>query len=796
MKTKFNKRLALGVSAALGFVFAAPSFAQSTGAAGATASNSLELEEIVVTARRKEESLQDVPTVVNVVTAESLTKLNIHQFEEIQALVPGLNLSSLPTGFSTKATVRGIAYDVESSAAPTVAFFMNDATTDSNNLFQSMYDIGQIEVLRGPQGTLRGTAAPSGSITVTTHRPDLYNMGGYVSASGGTTGNRDANGAFGTPIIDGMLAVRVAGIMNNSRLDGVHSVNNTIDPSKKARGGRISLRFEPIESVSSNFTYHYLDRDIVSNTQVESLSLLDPTAPVVAPVISPSDRLGIRDGFNTNHVQLNIFDASVDWRFVGQKLSYVGSYATNDFRTLATQDAANHFANLDYYQFAHTNSRVLTHEVRLASEELLLGMFEYTVGGYFADQDVTTDLLSPQPVIFPSGPPFFGATSISQTPIFSFGGIREISQFGSLTWHIDDKTELTGGLRHIEYVNRGALTINTATPTVVPRDKDNKTFIYNGSFSHHFSDDFMAYANVGTAYRAGPDIIGVFRAPTPNITKFTSLDNEKSTSYEIGAKATFMDKRLRMNAAVFHQDFTNYIYRGPKVWYIGQGNAPSTFNFGSNVDVKANGLELESAFQITPRFNVGGAFSYAKSEIKSGVVACTDINGDGKPDINPPAPTLAQLQASVTPGEAVAQCAADGPAGYAPKWSATLQSEYSIPVLPFMDAYLRGLLSYYPSTDGDPNSNYDNVSSYGLLNLFTGVRDPNGAWEVSIYAKNLTNTRKALSVEGSVESTPATQLSPSFVPTGVSFTSPYVNIISMTPKREFGLSLRYAFGAR
>jgi iron complex outermembrane recepter protein len=108
-------------------------------------------------------------------------------------------------------TVRGVNFDTNSSGSnATVQFYLNDAVISAGFLQQTMFDVGQIEVLRGPQGTLRGIAAPSGSITVTTRRPDLNEFGGYVTGTVNTIGGINANGAVNVPVIKDILAVRVA----------------------------------------------------------------------------------------------------------------------------------------------------------------------------------------------------------------------------------------------------------------------------------------------------------------------------------------------------------------------------------------------------------------------------------------------------------------------------------------------------------------------------------------------------------------------------------------------------------
>ena len=137
-----------------------PAFAQD--ATVPVASGEDDANAIVVTARRRAETVQDVPQTVNVVTAEEVEKLNLRNFTEIQNVVPGLQLQSA-SAFANNATVRGIAFAPQASGTnPSVEFYLNDAPISSGFLFQSTFDFGQFELQRGPQGTLRGRAAPSG----------------------------------------------------------------------------------------------------------------------------------------------------------------------------------------------------------------------------------------------------------------------------------------------------------------------------------------------------------------------------------------------------------------------------------------------------------------------------------------------------------------------------------------------------------------------------------------------------------------------------------------------------------
>src|SRR5262249_24769550 len=157
---------------------------------------------------------------------------------------------------------------------------------------------------------------------------------------------------------------------------------------------------------------------------------------------------------------------------------------------------------------------------------------------------------------------------------------------------------------------------------------------------------------------------------------------------------------------------------------------------------------------------------------------------------NPPAPTVAQIRAAAG-GEEVAACRVNDRLSTAPDFSGTLQSEYSLPVTHSMDGFIRGLYSYYGSNPQDPPNPYDNVGAYGLLNLYAGVRSNNGAWEVAIFGKNITNTDETLTVRngplGTNYTNPLTRL-------GGTLTGPYTGI-TLPPQREFGVNVRYAFGS-
>src|SRR3546814_255924 len=302
--------------------------------------------------------------------------------------------------------------------------------------------------------------------------------------------------------------------------------------------------------------------------------------------------------------------------------------------------------------------------------------------------------------------------------------------------------------------------------------------VYNLSASYHFTEDMMSYINYGTSWRHPSNVVGIFRPLTPNLAQFTHLDPEKSKSIEAGLKADFLERHVRVAASVFHQDFNNYQYRGPSVYYVDldrNGPKVSTFNFVSSVDGKIDGAEVAVAVRPIQSLNVSASFSYAKGKIKNGQVACNDFNGDGAPDQNPAAPTVAEITAAAG-GDAVASCTISDRLSFAPLWTLVLTPEYTQPVTDKLDGFVRGLYTYTPKNKQDPNNPYDNVSAYGLLNLYTGIRSHDGSWEVSLFAKNLTNEGVLLGVDNGAAVTGYQQLQPPAYDTavGTSMAGPYM----------------------
>jgi iron complex outermembrane receptor protein len=780
-----------------------PAFAQD---AGADNGEGVSDTEIVVSARRRDEALQDVPLVVNAVTAETIGKLNLRKFEDITQVVPGLQMKNNGNAIGTVSSIRGVNYDVNVSGNNgTIEYYFNDASISAGILFNGMYDIGQIEVLRGPQGTLRGRASPSGSITVTARRPDLEQAGGYVSGTANDIHGRNLNGAINVPIIADILGIRIAGLLENNQGNRVHSLLSAIDPYDETRSGRVSVRFEPFDFLSLNGTYARIDRQTAQFGQVESFANLVPGTPDTIRHIDPRDRLSYLKSPTRNHQQFEIWNWQAQVRYAGQRLIYVGSKTSQDTLSIgADSDFANVIPTVSITGSTRALSGGRTHEVRLQNEDRVAGMLDYVVGYFYDAQNGSPPnsgtTLSSNTIILN---PVTRAVTLIQTPIRQGQDTRENSFFANLNFHLGDRAEISGGARHIKFSSVNLLTINNVANPLANYSDSFKHWIFNFSAKYRFSPELMVYASYGTSWRPGSVAVGDFSVnQSQREFEFTHQSPETSKTIEVGFKADLLDHRARLNVSAYQQDFTNYPFHANSTIYYLTYSAASPnptvatgsgagFNFVSESKVRARGVEAEASFQVTPQFNIGGNINYALGRIKNGLLPCNDLNGDGVADVLSAAPTVGQLRAIPNyETNHFAVCRGSPRSSFSPVWSGVGHFDFNLPlddVAGGSEAFARGLFSWYGRTVNDPNNAFDDIGSYGTLNGYLGLRSQDGKWEISAYGKNLLNKLAVLSRGTAPQNTTT-------IGAGV-FNSQYVGI-SVNEPREFGITIRAAFGSR
>lgn len=390
------------------------------------------LEEVVVTARRRAENLQDVPVTVNAVTSEDLQRLNIRELADISSVVAGLTLES--DTIAPNASLRGVRFDAFASGNnPTVQFYINDAPAVSIDAVQAMFDIGQVEVLRGPQGTLRGRSAPSGAITLTTAKPDLEEFGGFVDLTATNKEGKTARAAVNMPIIENKLGFRLAGLFEENEGTGIDSINHRESTEIEADGYRASVRYEPIEALTIDVMHQRIRPDRQVNPQVESANRKDPSQAAPSQgAISPGDRLGVTDIPIDARQVIDFTNVNVNWDINGLALEYIGSLRDSVLKRKNAGDTGDAFgpgsnSSLQTLgQELESDSDGQTHELRL---EASAGRFGYAVGGLYQNFEIANDLVIQTPVFLPT---VFGGgfLTVAGTPVDTNGVSTEKSIYG------------------------------------------------------------------------------------------------------------------------------------------------------------------------------------------------------------------------------------------------------------------------------------------------------------------------------------------------------------------------------
>jgi iron complex outermembrane receptor protein len=821
--------------------------AQTTGTAGSNGVSSESagaLSEIIVTARRKEELLIDVPETVDVVGADTVQKLNILNFQDLQNIVPGLTMNADPGGLNDTTSMRGVSYTVFSQdPLPTVALYLNDALSSAQVLFQSLYDIGQVEVLRGPQGTLHGEPAPSGAITLTTRRPDLSEFGGYADVTGYSEngihgpGAVDAQAAVNLPILKDMLAVRLAGVIEDNHLDLVRSLYNAATPFAHTDSGRATITFQPVDSFSATVMYQHLAENVRNYTQVIGTGSIGGTfaapapfpgfpfqytAPAVVasgyngPPISAAQRLSVNDEPNSSALKYDVVTAQADWRLAGQHLAYNGSYTSLSISTNTAEDSGNLLPGSDYVSQGLSKNSGQAHELRLMSDDRILGLFDYTLGARYtrtigSPTGGTGQFAGFLPGAFGFGPaanPYaFNSTFVEGLKITTIPSVYERSVFFNGTVHLGEHTELSAGVRWIDfdYATNSNYTLsllgNTVPLSLFPNENySQKSTIYDVSLSHHFTDELMVYATTGTSWRPGTEVLGPQNATgDATLNSLINLHSEYSHSFELGVKSMFFDKRAEVNLAVYHQYFDGLIFQSLYAPYLTVTPIPGTAftstsisvnNFSNNANAVVNGLDLDGSFKLTPRWDVAGAFSYANGHVDDALTPCTPAG------VSLTNPTVASFKAAVAalgqPNALVYECKNSQAISNAPSWNTTLRTEYSMPLAKALDGYVRGFATYYPRNP-DAVQGYV-VPSYAIANIYLGVRDPKSAWDASFFIKNVGN-RTVLLNRSPFQIQEQGGLNAVFGSPGYNSASG-TGVAMLTQPMQIGLNLRYAFGSR
>jgi iron complex outermembrane receptor protein len=775
------------------------------------------LEEVVVTAQRRAENLQDVPMTITAISGADILDNKVFEFQELSQLAPGLVLEN-NGAFGSVAQLRGVGFDSNSSTSPAVDIYINETPVDANYAFQTLYDIAQVEVLRGPQGTLRGRPSPAGAITVTTRAPELDGWGGTVQASGSDQEATNFQGGVTVPVIENQMALRLAGLVDDNDGNQVRSVNSNHQDKRETDSWRASLLWAPTDALDGTLTYQWMRANLNTLAEVEGFGAGYNGRP-----ISGGGR-SVDETKPAQTLKSELTTLNLGWDLDQFRLVFDAAYQDNSFDSYVEGDGVNAVTNFAAAQYTQSSFEDRTFELRLESAQDQ--SVEYLVGLWY--QKTNTESSFAQPSVLdgafgapfspnPIGPPDFNySLPVSgEIPV----DIKNQAIYGNLVFHLTEKADFSVGARYLEdetersqtldigsgllafdvaslvgsppgtplgwcgsgslpmppftgtetYPGYCDLRIDASTFTEGGSDNHNE-WVYDASLRYNFTDEMMAYFTYAHSWRPAGVTVGITSELTPD--ELLAGEPEETDSYELGFRSEWLDNRLRLNNSVYYQDYSNFIARFEDVPYVGAGDTLQSGGFTYPGDATVQGVELDLTYDVTDAWWVRLTTAYADGKFDDASVPCRDTNGDGQPDNG----DIGNLVPADFGGNSVMFCTADYAISTIPPWVSTVQSAYSFPVFGLQGS-ARMLYNFYGDQD-DYGRGYK-ADAYGILNLYLDVGSESGGWNVTLWAKNVLDDDTQL-----FQGEPGTSFG--------AFEAGYYPV-SYVAEREVGLTLLYNF---
>ena len=737
----------------------------------------IQLEQVVVTAKKRVQNVQNVPQTVDVIGGATLRKLSLQQFQDVQLLVSGLTLSD-NGGQGQNISLRGITYDPDTTANPAVDLYINEVPiSQTSSVFQDLYDIDQVQVIRGPQGTLRGRTSPAGAIVIDTRQPAMDQWDGYVQQIFATDNQIQTQLAAGGPIVPGKLAIRFAGLFDQNDLYGTRDVTTGQTDYNLQHSTRVTIEAKPTDALTIVLTNQYAND--------RSRQLFGVTGNGTQGVITPADNLAVAPGPYTFYDRTNLTTLHASYSFGDNEINYVGGYQAVKDEFAVNEDKGDLLPGFNAgAQQMNEGLEQLTQELRFQSTGDK--RFGYMIGAYYAHQDASVDVFTPSEILFtPSSTAKIGAAPLAV--VNADVGISQLATdyaiFTDETFKVTPDDVLEGGLRWQFEQQYRASPYTAFIPAVFgggsisqelisPQNQHQQYRAWTGlaSYTHHFGPNLMIYTSYGQSFRPGGIVVGE-SLPLPE--DFLIFKPESSYDFEIGTKTQIFDGRVRLNADVFHQAYENYIGRQNNL-FTDLGYA----NITTNGNAIAEGAEFSADAFVTQAWRLRFNTTYDNAHYDNARLPCNDFNGSGQPN------TLGQPR--VFPAGAVTSTCTTNTTLGAPTWFFSINSEYSVKLSDRLEGFVRGLYSFTSSNHlGLEAVNQD---PRNIANLYIGMHPTDSRWEVSFFAKNVFGTTGYTNLFG--EQFDSGYLLPSIKP--VNYDTGYSSSTILRP-RQFGVTLAYHF---
>jgi iron complex outermembrane receptor protein len=737
-------------------------------------SDTPQIEEVVITAQKRPERLQDVPVTAAVVSANELAKSNVSDVSDLNKLVPGLNLNGTISG-RVPMGIRGIS-SVSNEAAvgvPSGVAIMIDGVPVPPDSYSgnNVEDVRSVEVLEGPQATLGGRTAAAGVINYRTYDPTSYLTGG-LDATATTDSEYRVSGRISGPITDALQYSVSA--YDAQRYYPVTNDFNDRKTSQKNWGLRAKLQWNINDILHARLTYHHATSQVDGanftyvylTPGVDLLFTPGPLTPaLLLPGITPSwHNLHNNSPVPTAGHRHDDNDAQLDLGLALGDFTLTSTTAYQHEHQSQTQDlflTAVYFFDTLVTGAPVTSNPVIFNDTQVQTEQIKQWSEELK-------------LVSPadRPLSFVSGL-FFSDTTVDGTYVRTLPPAQENVRvipdtatydiYARATWKMTPSTSLLFGLRYNYDVLKYKYdeTVYALSPTLVygpyystsnshyctaggtaPATVTN--YSYSGcssqamvgdlSIRQQLSSDVIVYATYARGY--SPEVYNTAAtliSPAP----LEPVGQEKINHFEIGAKGTYLDHRLTLNLTVFDTLYDNYQIQQ---FTVIPGAINPLLNLQAAGKAQTRGAELASSWLATPYTTLSANAAYVNASFKAYPAAACEPNA---------APGVIPANCTTNPDGTVTQNMSGQAMPNSPKWKLYLDAAQRVPLggLPF-DLQLDANWSYRTAAQMLPDNNPNAVMpAFGILNLAAGLTGTNGKWSVTAFCNNVFNRVYFVDVE-------------------------------------------------
>jgi iron complex outermembrane receptor protein len=669
------------------------------------------VSEVVVTAEKREEPLQNTPVSVTAIPGQVLELQHAVDLEDWAGYVPGLVLGDAGAPGETFVAVDGIA---PIGSASEVGVYVNDTPVGSSSSFEGAngftmdlmpYDLQRVEVLRGPQGTLYGASTMGGLIKYVLAAPDPTHFSGQIggdvfgvdhASDPGGGGRGEAN----IPLVNDTLALRVSGYDENTPGYIDDAVTGKKGDNALAQyGGRVALLWQATPDFSAQVSALY------QHSHADNQSFVALSQTTLQPTAGGLSNTNTRAEPYTQELQL--YDLTLNWNLHWAQLTSVSSY--QQFKNNTTEDLTDYLGGLlDLYGAPANNQsefderyglKKFTQELRLASPE---GQkLEWLAGGYYTHEDATNVEVFDG---YNTGGAFLNPLEAVTLPSM----YQEYAVFGDLTYHFTDWFDLSGGFRYAHnnqtfVESEGGSLLGSSPPTkpvlVVPGSSSEGVTTYSIAPELHLTQDVMAYARMASGYQpGGPNVI------LPGVTGIpTQFGSSKLTDYQLGLKSTLLDGHATLDVSAFYIDWSRIQVS------VLIGDQSAIENAGK---ARSQGFDFAGSYSPIAGLTLGATLTYTDAFLTSRV------------------PSIGAGYGARLP--------------YVPLWSGSLTADYSVPISGPWRGFIGGGYRYVGSRYSDVQGSVEGgelqgieVGADNVVDLHLGARTHD--LTLTLFAKNLTN---------------------------------------------------------